>query len=72
MKPGDVVRGAMNETTFRRIVGQMREAAGAKLDGDPVQAVGVLSREHGLNGDEQKGVLAPPDRGRRPFPMGYG
>lgn len=47
----------MSETVFRRILSQMREAAGAKLDGDPVQAVEVLSKKHGLNGDEQKGVL---------------
>lgn len=53
----DVVRGAMSELVFRRIVGQMREAAGAKLDGDPVQAVEVLSKKHSLNGEEQKGIL---------------
>lgn len=57
LKVRDVVRGAMSETLFRRIVSQMREAAGAKLDDDPVQAVEVLSKKHGLNGDEQKGVL---------------
>lgn len=57
LKVRDVVRGAMSDIVFRRIVGQMREAAGARLDGDPVQAVEVLSKKHSLNGDEQKGVL---------------
>ena len=57
LKVRDVVRGAMSETVFRRIVGQMREAAGAKLDDDPVQAVEVLSKKHALNGEEQKGIL---------------
>jgi hypothetical protein len=57
LKVRDVVRGAISETVFRRIVVQMREAAGTKLDGDPVQAVEVLSRKHSLNSDEQKGIL---------------
>jgi hypothetical protein len=57
LKVRDVVRGAMSETIFRRIVGQMREAASARLDSDPVQAVEVLSKKHGLNGDEHRGVL---------------
>lgn len=57
LKVRDIVRGALSETVFRRIVGQMREAAGARLDGDPVQAVEVLSKKHALNGDEQKGIL---------------
>lgn len=57
LKVRDIVRGALSETVFRRIVGQMREAAGTRLDADPVQAVEVLSHKHGLNGDEQKGIL---------------
>ncbi len=57
LKVRDIVRGALSELVFRRIVGQMREAAGAQLGADPVQAVEVLSRKHGLNGDEQKGIL---------------
>lgn len=57
LKVRDIVRGALSETVFHRIVSQMREAASAKLDGDPVQTVEVLSRKHGLNNDEQKGIL---------------
>lgn len=51
VQPGDVVRGAMSELVFSRIVSQVREAAGAKLDSDPVQAVEVLCRKHSLNSD---------------------
>jgi hypothetical protein len=50
-------RPARTLQVFRRIVSQMRKAAGAKLDGDPVRAVEVLSRKHGLNSDEHKGIL---------------
>lgn len=57
LKVRDVVRGAMSEMVFHRIVSQMREAAGARLDADPVKAVEVLSKKHALNGDEQKGIL---------------
>ncbi|MEP6774470.1 MAG: DUF932 domain-containing protein [Chloroflexota bacterium] len=57
LKVRDVVRGALRETVFRRIVSQMREAAGARPDADPVKAVEVLSKKHALNGDEQKGIL---------------
>jgi len=31
--------------------------AGTGIDTDPVQAVKVLSKKHGLNTDEQKGIL---------------
>ncbi len=57
LKVRDVVRGALSETVFRRIVSQMRDAAGARLDSDPVKAVEALSKKHALNGDEQKGIL---------------
>ncbi len=48
----------MRDILFHWIIGQMREAAGAKLAGDPVQSVEVLSKEHSLNSDEQKGILS--------------
>ncbi len=57
LKVRDIVRGALSEIVFKRIVSQMREAAGARIGADPVQAVEVLSKKHSLNGDEQKGIL---------------
>ena len=57
LKVRDIVRAALTEETFRKMVEPMREAAGAKLEGDPVEAVEVLSKKHGLNNDEKNSVL---------------
>jgi len=53
----DTVRGALSEALFGKILDDMREAAGVKLEGDPVKAVEVLAKKQGLNEAERGGVL---------------
>lgn len=57
LKTRDVVRGVLSEATLDRVVEQMRDAAGIRIDGDPVRAVETLAQRHRLNGDEQSGIL---------------
>lgn len=57
MKVRDVVSGALSEAIFKQIVDKMKEAAGIKIEGDPVAVVEIVSEHLGLSKDEGSGVL---------------
>lgn len=56
-KVGDTIRGALNATVFDRIVAQMQDLAGIKVDHDPVAAVEVLATRHGFTEGERGTIL---------------
>lgn len=57
MKVRDIVEGSLTEVLFNQIVDKMRKAKGIAIVNDPIKAVEVLSKQHGLNEEEKSGVL---------------
>lgn len=57
LKLRDVVRATCSDSQFDSIVNQIREAAGHKIEGNPVQAVEVLTRRLNLSEGENTSVL---------------
>ena len=57
LKVRDVVRASFDELRFNRHVDLMKEAAGQKLEGSPVEAVKLLSKKHSLSEFENNAVL---------------
>jgi len=57
LKARDVVQATLSETTFQKLLGKMKEAAGEKIEGDPAKAVEVLAEVLTLNETEKGGVL---------------
>jgi Domain of unknown function (DUF932) len=57
MKARDVVRGALDETVFRRTIQRLQDAASDRIEGNPAQAVELLSDKLNLTEAEQGGVL---------------
>lgn len=57
LKFRDVIRATVSPDQFAKIVDRMAEAAGEKLEGNPVQAVEVLTRRLTLSEAEKGGVL---------------
>jgi hypothetical protein len=53
----DLVRGALEETLFGKIVDQLRTAAGVRLEADPVKTVERVQTRFSLNDDERGSVL---------------
>jgi len=58
LKARDVVRAVLTEQTFSKLVGKMKEAAGEKIEGDPVKAVELLAERLSLNEGERGSVLS--------------
>ena len=57
LKLRDTIRATVSEDQFAKIVERMSESAGEKLEGNPVQAVEVLTRRLNLSEGEKGGVL---------------
>lgn len=57
MKVRDTVRGALNETTFRKMVKSVEVAAGREIDSDPVKVVERVAERYQLPEAEQGGIL---------------
>lgn len=57
LKLRDVVRATCSPEQFTRIVDQMREAAGQKIEGNPVAAVEVVTRKLSLSQEENTSIL---------------
>jgi hypothetical protein len=58
MRLEDSVRAAVSQTSFEKIVGQMREATEAKIKADTVpQVIELASKEYGFTENEGKGIL---------------
>ncbi len=57
LKVRDVVRAALTQETFGHILASMREAAGVRIEGDPVRAVEVLAARHRLTETERTSSL---------------
>lgn len=57
LKLRDVVRATCSPEQFDLIVNQMREAAGQKIEGNPVAAVEVLTRKLSLSTEENTSIL---------------
>jgi hypothetical protein len=57
LKVQDTVRAAVDIAKFGQIVERMREATERRIEGNPVQAVEVLSEKFGYNQDEQSNIL---------------
>ena len=58
MRLEDSVRAAVSQTSFEKIVGQMREASEVKLQADTVpQVIELTSKEFGFTENEGKGIL---------------
>ena len=58
MRLEDSVRAAVSQTSFEKIVGQMREATEAKIKADAVpQVIELASKEYGFTENEGKGIL---------------
>jgi len=53
----DLVRGALSESVFGKIVESLREAAGIRIVGDPVKSVEQLQNRFNLTNDEKGSVL---------------
>lgn len=57
LKLRDVIRSTVDPAQFKRIVDKMSEAAGQKVEGDPIAAVEVMTRKLNLLEGEKTGVL---------------
>lgn len=57
LKVRDILKGALSDEVFQRIVGQMREAMDAPKIKDPVRAIEVLGSRYQLPEVEKRGVL---------------
>ena len=57
LKARDIVKGALAEDTFKRIVKNMREANNHKIEGDPTKAVQELSNHFKLTQEDTGGIL---------------
>jgi hypothetical protein len=57
MKVADTVNAAFNRELFDRLVNKMREAAGQKIEGDPVKVVEVTAKRFGLTENERGSIL---------------
>lgn len=57
LKVRDVVEGAFREDVFARIVDRMRLSTEAKITGDPVKTIEVVTKKYGLQETERSGVL---------------
>jgi Domain of unknown function (DUF932) len=53
----DLIRGALSEAVFGKIVDGLREAAGIRIVGDPVKSVEHLQTRFNLTNDEKGSVL---------------
>jgi hypothetical protein len=53
----DLIRGALSEAVFAKIVDSLREAAGIRIVGDPVKSVEQLQTRFNLTNDEKGSVL---------------
>ena len=53
----DLIRGALSEAVFGKIVDSLREAAGIRIIGDPVKAIEQLQTRFNLTNDEKGSVL---------------
>jgi hypothetical protein len=53
----DLIRGALSEAVFGKILDSLREAAGIRIVGDPVKAVEQLQTRFNLTNDEKGSVL---------------
>jgi hypothetical protein len=52
----DLIRGALREAVFRKIVDSLREAAGIRILGDPIKTVEQLQARFNLTNDERGSV----------------
>ncbi len=57
MKLGDIVRAAVDEVRFAKVVDRLRAATGVKITGDIPAVVELAAKEYGFNQNEQSGVL---------------
>lgn len=57
MKLGDVVRSSFDEAKFSVIKDKMLEAAGRKIEADPVKVVEVAAKKYTMNEGEQGAML---------------
>ncbi|HEX9987048.1 MAG TPA: DUF932 domain-containing protein [Chloroflexia bacterium] len=57
LKLVDVIKGTFSEAVLTQIVNKMKEAEGARIEGDPVKAVEVLAKKANFNQDERTSVL---------------
>lgn len=57
LKVQDTVRATLTGAGFDKILGRLREAAGQRIEGDPVKSVEVLANKLTLNETERGGVL---------------
>ena len=53
----DLIRGALSDAVFGKIVATLREAAAIRIAGDPIKAVEELKSRFSLSNDEKGGVL---------------
>lgn len=56
-KLGDIVRTAIDEARFAKVVDKLREAAEVKISGPVPEVVELTSREFGFTKNEQTGIL---------------
>jgi hypothetical protein len=54
----DLIRGALSDVVFDRIVQSLREAAGIRIMGDPTRTVEQLQTRFSLSSDEKGSVLS--------------
>lgn len=57
LKVRDTVRHALSDKVLNSVVGQMREAAGIRIEGDPSRTVEMLAQRYRMNDDERGGIL---------------
>lgn len=57
MKLADVVRAAVDETNFRRLLGKMQQAAASQPLVNPAQGLKELTQKYRLSDDEHESVL---------------
>ena len=57
LKLRDVVKAALDETVFRRVVDELERAAETPITGHVEEVVELTCREYGMNETEQEGIL---------------
>ncbi len=57
LKLADIVRTAVDEARFAKVVDRLREAADIRIRGHVPEVVELTSQQYGFNQDEQAGVL---------------
>ncbi len=56
-KCADTVRACLTDAVFEQIAQQMRDLAAITVEGNPVAAVEILSKQHSLSGDEGDAMM---------------